>query len=100
MRDWRASNQILPEQPVNGILHSQDPNRTSRRPDGARETVRRTLRDGNRASEVVTRLRALFNKKPPMLESIDLERGRTRDNYAAIERNPDISAVQNCSQRN
>ena len=40
--------------------------------DGARETVRRTLRDGNRASEVVTRLRALFNKKPPMLEMIDL----------------------------
>jgi PAS domain S-box-containing protein len=40
--------------------------------DGARETARRTLRDGNRASEVVTRLRALFNKKPPMLELMDL----------------------------
>jgi PAS domain S-box-containing protein len=40
--------------------------------DGARETARRTLRDGNRASEVVTRLRALFDKKPPTLELIDL----------------------------
>jgi PAS domain S-box-containing protein len=40
--------------------------------DGARETARRTLRDGNRASEIVARLRALFNKKPPMLELIDL----------------------------
>ena len=40
--------------------------------DGARETVRRTLRDGNRASEVVKRLRALFNKKPLVLELIGL----------------------------
>ena len=39
---------------------------------GARETARRTLRDGNRASEVVIRLRALFNKKSPTLESIEL----------------------------
>ena len=31
--------------------------------DGARETARRTIRDGNRASEVITRLRALFGKK-------------------------------------
>ena len=31
--------------------------------DGARETARRTIRDGNRASEVITRLRALFSKK-------------------------------------
>jgi PAS domain S-box-containing protein len=40
--------------------------------DGARETARRTLRDGNRASEVVTRLRALYNKKSPIFELIDL----------------------------
>ena len=31
--------------------------------DGARETARRTIRDGNRASDVITRLRALFSKK-------------------------------------
>ena len=40
--------------------------------DGARETARRTIRDGNRASEVVTRLRALFTKKDATTESVDL----------------------------
>jgi len=40
--------------------------------DGARETARRTIRDGNRASEVITRLRALFNKKDLTLEVFDL----------------------------
>jgi signal transduction histidine kinase len=40
--------------------------------DGARETARRTIRDGNRASEVVTRLRALFRKKETTNESVDL----------------------------
>jgi PAS domain S-box-containing protein len=40
--------------------------------DGARETARRTIRDGNRASEVVTRLRALFSKKDATTESVDL----------------------------
>ncbi|HYY58394.1 MAG TPA: PAS domain-containing protein, partial [Pyrinomonadaceae bacterium] len=40
--------------------------------DGARETTRRTIRDGNRASEVITRLRALFSKREPTIESVDL----------------------------
>jgi signal transduction histidine kinase len=40
--------------------------------DGARETVRRTIRDGNRAADVITRLRALFSKKEFTLESVDL----------------------------
>ena len=40
--------------------------------DGARETARRTIRDGTRASEVITRLRALFSKKEFALESMDL----------------------------
>ena len=40
--------------------------------DGARETVRRTIRDGNRASDVITRLRALFSKKEFTLELLDL----------------------------
>jgi signal transduction histidine kinase/DNA-binding transcriptional MerR regulator len=40
--------------------------------DGARETARRTVRDGNRASEVITRLRGLFSKKDPTIESVDL----------------------------
>ncbi len=46
--------------------------------DGARETARRTIRDGNRASEVIARLRALFSKKNPTTESVNL-------NEAAIE---------------
>jgi signal transduction histidine kinase len=40
--------------------------------EGARETARRTIRDGNRASEVITRLRALYGKKDPTIESVDL----------------------------
>jgi PAS domain S-box-containing protein len=40
--------------------------------DGARETARRTIRDGNRASDVITRLRALFSRKNATTESVDL----------------------------
>jgi PAS domain S-box-containing protein len=40
--------------------------------DGARETARRMIRDGNRASEVITRLRALFAKKDATGESVNL----------------------------
>jgi len=40
--------------------------------DGARETARRTIRDGNRASDVITRLRALFGKDGPTTESVVL----------------------------
>jgi signal transduction histidine kinase len=40
--------------------------------DGALETTRRTIRDGNRASEVVTRLRALFSRKDAAAEPVDL----------------------------
>jgi C4-dicarboxylate-specific signal transduction histidine kinase len=40
--------------------------------DGARETARRTIRDGNRASEVITRLRALFSNQRTAAESMDL----------------------------
>ena len=40
--------------------------------EGARETARRTIRDGNRAADVITRLRALFSKKEFTLERLDL----------------------------
>jgi len=40
--------------------------------DGARETARRTIRDGNRASEVVTRLRALFKTKEVAADWVNL----------------------------
>ena len=39
---------------------------------GARETARRTIRDGNRAADVIARLRALFSKKEFTLEVLDL----------------------------
>ena len=40
--------------------------------DGARETARRTIRDGNRAADVVARLRDLFGKREFTLETLDL----------------------------
>jgi PAS domain S-box-containing protein len=40
--------------------------------EGARETAKRTIRDGNRASDVITRLRALFKKEEFTLELLDL----------------------------
>jgi PAS domain S-box-containing protein len=64
-------------QPLSGIITnastclrmlSADPPKI----DGALETVRRTIRDGNRASDVITRLRTLYNKKEPSPESMDL----------------------------
>lgn len=64
-------------QPLSGIvtnastclrmLDATPPNLT-----GARETARRTIRDGNRASEVITRLRALFSRKDAIFELFDL----------------------------
>ena len=39
---------------------------------GARETANRTLRDGNRAAEVITRLRALFSKREFTLEPLHM----------------------------
>jgi PAS domain S-box-containing protein len=40
--------------------------------DGARQTAQRTIRDGHRASDVITRLRALFSKRNATPESVDL----------------------------
>jgi PAS domain S-box-containing protein len=40
--------------------------------EGARETARRAIRDGNRASDVITRLRALYSNKEFTLEQVDL----------------------------
>jgi signal transduction histidine kinase len=40
--------------------------------DGARETARRTIRDGKRAADVIARLRALFSRKEFTLEALDL----------------------------
>ena len=40
--------------------------------DGALETARRTIRDANRVSDVITRLRELYTKKEAAAESVDL----------------------------
>jgi hypothetical protein len=40
--------------------------------EGARETAKRTIRDGNRAAELISRLRALFSKKNFPEEPVDL----------------------------
>jgi PAS domain S-box-containing protein len=64
-------------QPISGIITNSstcarmlaaDPPNVA----GAAEAVRRTIRDANRASEVITRLRAMFAKKAPTMEMIDL----------------------------
>lgn len=51
--------------------------------DGARETARRTIRDGKRASDVITRLRALFSNKEFTLEPLDLNEA-TREVIALL----------------
>jgi signal transduction histidine kinase len=43
--------------------------------EGARKTARRSLRDGRRAAEVMTRLRALFSRKETKTEAVDLNEG-------------------------
>ena len=58
--------------------------------DGARETARRTIRDGNRAADVIKRLRALFAKDGVASEPVDL-------NAAAREV---LAMLQNELQRN
>jgi PAS domain S-box-containing protein len=52
--------------------------------EGARETVRRTIRDGHRAADVITRLRALFSKKGAAAESVDLSEA-TREVIALLQ---------------
>ncbi len=52
--------------------------------DGALETARRTIRDGKRASDVITRLRALFRKQGTITESVDLN-GAAREVIALLQ---------------
>jgi PAS domain S-box-containing protein len=64
-------------QPISGILTNANTGARMLAADppniaGAAETVRRTIRDANRASEVIKRLRAMFAKKAPTLEMVDL----------------------------
>jgi PAS domain S-box-containing protein len=65
--------------------------------EGARETARRTIRDAERASEVIKRLRALFCKKSATNESLDLNEA-TREVIALslgeLERNKVIVRME------
>jgi PAS domain S-box-containing protein len=64
-------------QPLSGIVNNANAcqRMLSTEPpniDGALKTARRTIRDAIRASEVITRLRALFSRKETATESVDL----------------------------
>lgn len=65
--------------------------------DGARETARRTIRDGRRAADVITRLRALFSKQEAATELVDLNEA-TREVIALsrseLERNRVITRTE------
>lgn len=65
--------------------------------DGARETAKRTIRDGRRAADVITRLRALFTNKYAVTELLDLNEA-TREVIALsrteLERNRVITRTE------
>jgi PAS domain S-box-containing protein len=65
--------------------------------DGARETAKRTIRDGHRAADVITRLRALFSKKDAAFDLVDLNEA-TREVIALsrseLERNGVITRTE------
>jgi PAS domain S-box-containing protein len=77
MAEFAASVAHEVNQPLSGIitnastclrmLDARPPNM-----EGARETARRMLRDGNRAADVIARLRALFGKQEVAAEPLDL----------------------------
>jgi PAS domain S-box-containing protein len=65
--------------------------------DGARQTAQRTIRDGHRASDVITRLRALFSKRDTTSESVDLNeaiREVIALSRSELQRNQVISRVE------
>ncbi|MEN3329881.1 MAG: hypothetical protein V7638_4688 [Acidobacteriota bacterium] len=65
--------------------------------DGARETAKRTIRDGRRAADVIARLRALFSKTDAATELVDLNEA-TREVIALsrseLERNRVITRTE------
>jgi PAS domain S-box-containing protein len=65
--------------------------------DGARETAQRTIRDGRRAADVITRLRALFGKKDAATELVDLNEATMEVialSRAELERNRVITRTE------
>jgi len=69
--------------------------------DGARETAKRTIRDGRRAADVITKLRALFSNKEAAIELVDLNEA-TREVIALslteLERNRVIPRTELADQ--
>ncbi|HEX3085554.1 MAG TPA: PAS domain-containing protein, partial [Pyrinomonadaceae bacterium] len=69
--------------------------------DGARETTKRTIRDGRRAADVIIRLRALFARKETVTELVDLNEA-TREVIALsrseLERNRVITRTELAEQ--
>ena len=65
--------------------------------EGARETAKRTIRDGRRAADVITRLRALFSNKDAATELVDLNEA-TREVIALsrseLERNRVVTRTE------
>lgn len=65
--------------------------------DGARETAKRTIRDGRRAADVISRLRALFTNKDAFVELVDLNEA-TREVIALsrseLERNRVVTRTE------
>ncbi|HEX2543659.1 MAG TPA: PAS domain S-box protein [Ramlibacter sp.] len=64
-------------QPLSGVVTNANTagrmlNASPPNVEGAREALRRILRDGNRGAEVIARLRAMFSKKDMTLEPMDL----------------------------
>jgi C4-dicarboxylate-specific signal transduction histidine kinase len=60
--------------------------------EGARETARRTIRDGKRASDIVARLRGLFRRKSTPRELVDLNEA-TREMIALLSTELQRTAV-------
>lgn len=60
--------------------------------EGARETARRTIRDGNRAADVIGRLRALFSKRCATFETVDLN-AAAREVIALLQSDLDRARV-------
>jgi PAS domain S-box-containing protein len=64
-------------QPLSGIITNANTSLKMLAADppnvlGAQETARRTVRDGNRAADIIRRLRTLFGKRDPTSEPVDL----------------------------
>ncbi|WP_322029032.1 PAS domain-containing protein [Paraburkholderia sp. J76] len=60
--------------------------------EGAQETARRTIRDGNRAADVIARLRTLFTKRSATIEPVDLAH-TARDIIALMQSDLDRARV-------